>query len=37
MNSSETPNYGDRAACIDNGTHLTETDSDGYCNYCGHQ
>lgn len=23
--------------CILRGTHLTDCDDDGYCNYCGHQ
>lgn len=23
--------------CIANGTHLTDCDDDGYCNFCGHQ
>jgi len=23
--------------CIENGTHLTDCDDDGYCNYCGEQ
>jgi hypothetical protein len=25
------------AECITNGTHLTDCDDDGYCNYCGEQ
>lgn len=29
--------YGDLASCIDNGTHLIDTDDDGFCNACGYQ
>lgn len=27
--------YNTYEECLDNGTHLTDCDDDGYCNYCG--
>ena len=26
-----------RKECIESNFHLTQVDSDGYCNYCGYQ
>lgn len=31
------PNYIDRVECEEQGDHLTSTDEDGFCNFCGEQ
>lgn len=32
-----TEEYVSLVDCVDQGTHLADTDDDGYCNGCGHQ